>query len=64
MNPSTTTTMTTPEPKLYQIIPGPSLTADQYLAIEEVMPLPDCQWAWLKEFYFSGDRFLEVWRDL
>jgi hypothetical protein len=56
--------MTTPEPKLYQIIPGPSLTADQYLAIDAMLPIYNSEWAWKRAFYFSGERFLEVWRDL
>lgn len=52
--------------KLYRIIPGSELTADQWTLIEQENPLlSEGGFAWGKAWYFTSDgkRFLNCWRD-
>lgn len=53
-------------PKLYRIVPGHELTADQLTAIWEEAPHVSSKWAHTVSWYFSADgrTFLNVWRDL
>lgn len=49
--------------KLYRIIPGSELTADQFLLVKHFFPQQENQWLYERAFYFSTwGLFMEVFR--
>jgi len=54
---------------MYQIINGPDLSVDQYVAIRPLFggvdQHPDGRWFWERAFYFSPKgKFMGIYRDI